>query len=494
MQFHLNRNTGQLSRILDRGNRSISFVLNAMVFNVVPTTLEVSIVTGLLAYNCGPAHAGVVLATIGAYTGFTIGITKWRTQFRRDMNRLDNQASGRVVDSLLNYETVQYFNNAKHEGDRYEESLAGYQKAALQAQQSLSLLNFGQQLIFSAGLTSIMYLTCQDIIAGTATVGDLVLVNGLLFQLSIPLNFIGSVYREVKQALVDMEAMFNLLDTEPKVVDSPNAIKYSPDEMGTSMTFEDLEFTYPASRDRKIINGMTFNVPEGKTVALVGSSGCGKSTILRLLYRFYNPDSGHITLGGRELEELNTDSVQRAIAVVPQDTMLFHDTIGYNIHYGDLDAPWDEVIEASKQAKIHETIMSFPEGYDTVVGERGMKLSGGEKQRVAIARAIMKKSPILLCDEPTSSLDSHTETDIMMNLKEIGKNRTTIIIAHRLSTIQDCDEIIVLHEGRVAERGTHEKLLSLGGRYNDLLRMQQQQLTDEVEEGEAPKEEKEEKK
>lgn len=490
MQFHLNRNTGQVSRILDRGNRSISFVLNAMVFNVVPTTLEVSIVTGLMAYNCGPAHAGVVLATIGAYTGFTIGITKWRTRFRRDMNRLDSQASGRVVDSLLNYETVQYFNNTKHEGERYEESLAGYQKAALQAQQSLSLLNFGQQLIFSAGLTSIMYLTCQDIIAGTASVGDLVLVNGLLFQVSIPLNFIGSVYREVKQALVDMEAMFNLLDTEPKVVDSPNAIDYSPDEMGTSMTFQDLEFTYPSSRDRKIINGMTFGVPEGKTVALVGSSGCGKSTILRLLYRFYNPDSGHIMLGGRELKDLNTDSVQRAIAVVPQDTMLFHDTIGYNIHYGDLDAPWEEVIEASKQAKIHETIMSFPEGYDTVVGERGMKLSGGEKQRVAIARAIMKKSPILLCDEPTSSLDSHTETDIMLNLKEIGKNRTTIIIAHRLSTIQDCDEIIVLHEGRVVERGTHEKLLSLGGRYNDLLRMQQQLLTDEGEE-EAPHEEEE---
>jgi ABC-type multidrug transport system fused ATPase/permease subunit len=235
---------------------------------------------------------------------------------------------------------------------------------------------------------------------------------------------------------------------------------------------------------------MTFGVPEGKTVALVGSSGCGKSTILRLLYRFYNPDSGHIMLGGRELKDLNTDSVQRAIAVVPQDTMLFHDTIGYNIHYGDLDAPWEEVIEASKQAKIHETIMSFPEGYDTVVGERGMKLSGGEKQRVAIARAIMKKSPILLCDEPTSSLDSHTETDIMLNLKEIGKNRTTIIIAHRLSTIQDCDEIIVLHEGRVVERGTHEKLLSLGGRYNDLLRMQQQLLTDEGEE-EAPHEEEE---
>jgi ABC-type transport system involved in Fe-S cluster assembly fused permease/ATPase subunit len=484
MQFHLTRNTGQVSRVLDRGNRSISFVLNAMVFNVVPTTLEVSVVTGLLAYNFGMAHASVVLATIGAYTGFTIGITQWRTQFRRDMNRLDNEASGRVVDSLLNYETVQYFNNTKHEGERYEKSLAGYQKAALQAQQSLSLLNFGQQAIFSAGLTCIMYLTCEDIIAGTATVGDLVLVNGLLFQLSIPLNFIGSVYREVKQALIDMEAMFTLLDTKPRIVDKPNAIDYSPDTMGTRMSFQDVEFTYPSSKQRKILNGMTFDVPEGKTVALVGSSGCGKSTILRLLYRFYNPESGYMTLGGHDLEDMTTDSVQRAIAVVPQDTMLFHDSIGYNIHYGDLDAPWEEVIEAAKQAKIHDTIVSFPDGYDTKVGERGMKLSGGEKQRVAIARAILKKSPILLCDEPTSSLDSHTETDIMMNLKEIGKNRTTIIIAHRLSTIQDCDEILVLHEGRVVERGTHEKLLSLGGRYNDLLRMQQQLLLEEEEDEE----------
>jgi len=479
MQFHLNRNTGQVSRILDRSNRSISFVLNAMVFNVVPTTLEVSVVTGILGYNFGIGHVSVVLATIGAYTGFTIGITQWRTKFRRDMNRLDNEASGRVVDSLLNYETVQYFNNTKHEGERYEKSLAGYQKAALQAQQSLSLLNFGQQVIFSAGLTSIMYLTCQDIMAGTATVGDLVLVNGLLFQLSIPLNFIGSVYREVKQALIDMEATFDLLDQKPKAVNSPDAIQYSPDAMGTSMHFQDLEFSYPSSTDRHILNGMTFDVPEGKTVALVGSSGCGKSTILRLLYRFYNPGKGFITLGGHKLENLNTDSVQRAIAVVPQDTMLFHDSIGYNIHYGDLDAPWEEVVEAAKKAHIHDTIMSFPDGYDTVVGERGMKLSGGEKQRVAIARAIMKKSPILLADEPSSSLDSHTETLIMRNLKEIGKNRTTIIIAHRLSTIQDCDEIIVLHEGHAVERGTHEELLSLGGRYNDLLRMQQQLLLEE---------------
>ena len=474
MQFHLGRNTGQLSRILDRGNRSISVVLNAMVFHVVPTTLEVTLVASLLGYQMGAGHAAVVLGTIGAYTGFTVGITQWRTQFRRDMNRLDNEASGRVVDSLLNYETVQYFNNAKYEGERYEDSLRGYQQAALQAQQSLSLLNFGQSAIFSVGLTSIMLLTSNQILEGTATVGDLVLVNGLLFQLSVPLNFIGSIYREVRQSLTDMEAMFALSDTQPAMKDKQTAGRYVPETMGTTVEFQDLRFGYPGL-DREILKGMTFSVPEGKTVALVGSSGSGKSTILRLLYGFYEASSGTIHVGGKDLDDLTTDSVRRAIAVVPQDAVLFHESIGYNIQYGDLNASWDEVIEAAKKARIHDTIMSFPNGYDTVVGERGLKLSGGEKQRVAIARAILKKAPILLCDEPTSSLDSETEYDIMQNLKEVGKQATTVIIAHRLSTIQDCDEIIVLHEGAVAERGTHEELLQRNGRYAELLAMQQQQ-------------------
>jgi len=480
MTYHLSRNTGTLSRVLDRGNRSISFVLNAMVFNVVPTTIEVGVVTGLMAYEFGMMHSGVVLGTIGAYCAYTVGVTQWRTQFRRDMNRLENEASGKVVDSLLNYETVKYFNNEGHESRRYAESLSGYQKAALQAQTSLSLLNFGQNAIFSAGLTAIMYLTCEKIMAGDASVGDLVLVNGLLFQLSIPLNFIGSVYREIKQAFIDMEAMFTLRDTKPRMGDREGAQEYQPSTNGTSMTFTDVEFAYPVpeaaidkQNSRPILKGMSFDVKEGKTVALVGTSGCGKSTLLRLLYRFYDPDNGSITLGGHNLRDLTSESVRKAIAVVPQDTVLFNESIGYNIAYGDLDAPWDEVLEAAKKAHIHETIMSFPDGYDTVVGERGLKLSGGEKQRVAIARAILKKAPILLCDEPTSSLDSHTEMDIMNNLKEIGKNNTTIIIAHRLSTIQDCDEIIVFHEGQVVERGTHDELLSKGGRYNDLLKMQQ---------------------
>jgi ATP-binding cassette subfamily B (MDR/TAP) protein 7 len=492
MNFHLNRNTGQLSRILDRGNRSISFCLNAMVFNVVPTTIEVGLVASLMAYQFGWMHSSVVLATLASYTAFTVGITQWRTQFRRDMNKLENEASGKAVDSLINYETVKYFNKELHEGVRYESSLQGYQKAALQAQQSLSLLNFGQNAIFSVGLTAIMYLTCQQVVAGTATVGDLVLVNGLLFQLSVPLNFIGSVYREVKQALIDMEAMFALKDTQPLVKDRPDAATFESPEHGTAIEFCDVHFSYPYRKKkgegeefnvpRPILHGLSFTVEEGKTVAIVGSSGCGKSTILRLLYRFYGPNGGSVKIGGSSLDDWTTDSVRQAIAVVPQDTVLFNESIYYNIAYGSpksmADISRDEVIEAARKAHIHDAIMRFPEGYDTVVGERGLKLSGGEKQRVAIARAILKKAPILLCDEPTSSLDSETEQDIMSNLKEVGKSNTTIIIAHRLSTIQDCDEIIVLQQGgAVVERGTHDELLRKNGRYTQLLRMQDKHLT-----------------
>lgn len=460
MQFHLASKTGNLSRVLDRGNRSITFILNAMVFHVVPTTVEVGLVTGLVYYQFGTSHALTVLATIAAYVGFTTGITQWRTKFRRDMNRLENQASGRVVDSLLNYETVQYFNNVPHEVERYEKSLKGYQKAALQAQQSLSLLNFGQAAIFSVGLTSIMILTAQQIVHGTATIGDLVLVNGLLFQLSVPLNFIGSVYREVQQSLLDIEQTFQLVDIRSTISNDPNKLTYDPSIMMTDISFRNVDFAYPGKSDRKILNGLSFEIPQGKTVAFVGSSGCGKSTILRLLYRFYDPlsNTSEISLGGHELKDISLDSFRKKIAVIPQDTVLFHDSIGYNIQYGNLEATWEDVIDAAKRAKMHDTIMSFSDGYDTIVGERGLKLSGGEKQRVAIARAILKDSPILLCDEPTSSLDSQTEMNIMNNIKQLGQDRTTIIVAHRLSTIQDCDEIVVLENGEVVEHGTHESL------------------------------------
>lgn len=474
MQFHLTKNTGKVSRILDRGNRSISFVLNAMVFHVAPTTFEVGLVTGLVYYQFGLSHAGVVLGTIGAYTGFTMGITQWRTKFRRDMNRLENQASGRVVDSLVNYETVQFFNNVDYEVERYGESLKGYQKAAIQAQQSLSLLNFGQAAILSVGMTGIMILTAQQIVDGTATVGDLVLVNGLLFQLSVPLNFFGSVYREVSQSLLDMEHTFDLIDTTSPIYNDPTSTKYNAGTMTTDISFDGVDFAYPGKIDRPILNNLSFHIPQGKTVAFVGSSGCGKSTILRLLYRFYDPSNitGSVSIGGYDLKDLSLESFRENIAVIPQDTVLFHESIGYNIQYGNLGSSWEDVVEAAKQAKIHDTIMSFPDGYDTVVGERGLKLSGGEKQRVAIARAILKDAPILLCDEPTSSLDSQTESDIMNHIKQLGRDRTTIIVAHRLSTIQDCDEIIVLHNGQVVERGTHEELSKGSGRYTELLTVQ----------------------
>lgn len=507
IQYHLERNTGVLGRIIERGNQSISFVLRAMVFNTVPTVIEVGIVTGCMYHQFGMGHASAVLATVVAYVGYTIGITTWRTQYRKDMNRLSQVASGRLSDSLLNYETVKYFDNEAHEGRVYEDTLRKYQGAAIRSEASLSLLNFGQNAIFTTGLTAIMYLTAADVVAGTATVGDLVLVNGLLFQLSVPLNFIGGVYREVQQALIDMEAMFRLKDARPKIVDDEGAIEYDPATHGSAIEFSELEFAYDAKKTsptgnkgvggggveagggggdgraamasagsttrRPILRGTTFSVPQGKTVAIVGTSGCGKSTLLRLLYRFYAPDSGSIRLGGNDISAYTTGSVRRAMAVVPQDVVLFNDTIGYNIRYGDLTAPWDDVVDASRKARLHDSIMRLPGGYDTVVGERGLKLSGGEKQRVSLARAILKRSPILLCDEPTSSLDSHTESEIMSNLKEVGRDTTCLIIAHRLSTIQDCDIIVVMDGGRVVERGTHDELMMMeGGRYRELVAFQ----------------------
>mmetsp|Transcript_26846 Transcript_26846/g.38368 ORF Transcript_26846/g.38368 Transcript_26846/m.38368 type:complete len:782 (+) Transcript_26846:97-2442(+) len=491
LQYHLNRNTGALGRVLERGSRSISFALNALVFNTIPTLLEVGIVMGIMFRKFGIWEAITVAMTIFLYSVFTIFITQWRSSIRKDMIALDNKAAGKVSDSLLNYETIKYFGNERHEGSTYETTLLKYQKKALKAASSMSALNFGQNAIFSMGLMMIMYLTLRNVKAGLATVGDLVLVNGLLFQLSVPLNFIGWVYQEVKQAFIDMEAMFELRDTKPEINDTPNAVPYDPLKDGTTIEFHELEFAYDATeatpaggskllheeqltKRRPILKKTSFTIPQGKTVAIVGASGSGKSTLLRLLYRFYTPDTGSIRIGGKDISVFTTKSVRKAIAVVPQDTVLFNDSIGYNIHYGNLNASWEDVIEAAKKAHLHDIIMRLPNQYNTVVGERGLKMSGGEKQRVSLARAILKKSPILLCDEPTSSLDSQTELEIMNNLKEIGKDeeKTCVIIAHRLSTVQDCDLIVVMDGGRVVEQGTHDELLRRGGRYSQLLAFQ----------------------
>ena len=458
---------------------------------------------GIMFKKFGLLEALTVMLTIVLYSTYTILVTSWRSSIRKDMIKLDNKAAGKISDSLLNYETVKYFGNERHEGRAYESTLLKYQSHALQAARGLSALNFGQNAIFSLGLSTIMYLTLRNVRKGAATVGDLVLVNGLLFQLSVPLNFIGWVYQEVRQALIDMEAMFELRDTRPGLVDAPGAVPFDPERDGTTIEFDGLDFGYRTSPPttgeddkekgataavevagtgvltsqevrRPILKKTTFTIPRGKTIAVVGSSGSGKSTLLRLLYRFYAPDGGTIRLGGRDISSYTIDSVRRAMAVVPQDVVLFNDSIGYNLHYGNLDAPWDEVVEASKKARLHDMIMRLPDGYNTIVGERGLKMSGGEKQRVSLARAILKRAPILLCDEPTSSLDSLTELEIMANLKEVGRDggATCVIIAHRLSTVQDCDSIVVMDAGRVIESGTHDELMRLGGRYSELVAYQ----------------------
>uniref|UniRef100_A0A3Q4AMP7 Iron-sulfur clusters transporter ABCB7, mitochondrial n=1 Tax=Mola mola TaxID=94237 RepID=A0A3Q4AMP7_MOLML len=473
--FHLSRQTGALSKAIDRGTRGISFVLSALVFNLGPTVFEMGLVSAILYYKCGGQFAAVALGTLSAYTVFTILFTQWRTRFRIEMNKADNEAGNAAIDSLLNYETVKYFNNEKYEAERYDGFLKTYESSSLKTTTTLAMLNFGQSAIFSVGLTGIMLLASKGITAGTMTVGDLVMVNGLLFQLSLPLNFLGTVYRETRQALIDMNTLFTLLSVDTKIKERDLAPPLSITPQEATIRFEDVYFEY--LEGQKVLNGVSFEVPAGKKVAIVGGSGSGKSTIVRLLFRFYEPQQGNIYIAGQNIRDVSLDSLRKCLGVIPQDAVLFHNTIFYNLQYGNIHATQEEVYQVSRLAGIHDAILRMPHGYDTQVGERGLKLSGGEKQRVAIARAILKNTPILLYDEATSSLDSITEENILSSMKEMVMDRTSVFIAHRLSTIVDADEIIVLNEGKVAERGSHYALLSNpGSLYADLWNTQNSKI------------------
>ncbi|XP_067312995.1 iron-sulfur clusters transporter ABCB7, mitochondrial [Pseudorasbora parva] len=456
--FHLSRQTGALSKAIDRGTRGISFVLSALVFNLGPTLFEMILVSGILYYKCGGQFALVTLGTLSAYSAFTVAFTQWRTQFRIQMNKADNEAGNAAIDSLLNYETVKYFNNEKYEAERYDGFLKVYESSSLKTTTTLALLNFGQSAIFTVGLTAIMVMASKGIMAGTMTVGDLVMVNGLLFQLSLPLNFLGTVYRETRQALIDMNTLFTLLSVDTKIKEKEMAPPLLVTPQEATIRFEDVYFEY--LEGQKVLDGVSFEVPAGKKVAIVGGSGSGKSTIVRLLFRFYEPQQGNIYIAGQNIRDVSLESLRKSVGVIPQDAVLFHNTIFYNLLYGNINATAEDVYRVAKLAGIHDAILRMPHGYETQVGERGLKLSGGEKQRVAIARAILKNPPILLYDEATSSLDSITEENIMTSMKKMVTDRTSVFIAHRLSTIVDADEIIVLNKGKVAERGDHQTLLN----------------------------------
>ncbi|WP_445990265.1 ABCB family ABC transporter ATP-binding protein/permease [Chromobacterium haemolyticum] len=469
LRFHLERQTGGMSRDIERGTKGIGFLLNFTVFNILPTLLEIGMVTAILLHRYAWPFALVTLGTIAVYIAFTLVVTEWRTVYRRSMNDLDSKANAKAIDALLNYETVKYFNNEGYEAERYDKNLAAWEASAIKNQVSLSMLNAGQGLIIASGVTLIMVLSAREVVAGRMTVGDVVLVATFITQLYAPLNFLGFVYREIKHSLADIERMFSLLNANEEVADAPGAAVLAARAAG--VRFEQVGFAYESKR--RILSEVSFDIPAGKTLAVVGASGAGKSTLSRLLFRYYDVGQGRILVNGRDIRELTQDSLRAHIGIVPQDTVLFNDTVYYNIAYGRPGASREEVIEAAKSAHIHDFVSGLPDGYDTMVGERGLKLSGGEKQRVAIARTILKNPPILIFDEATSALDSRTEKAIQRELVEISANRTTLIIAHRLSTIVDADQILVMEAGRVLEQGAHRELLERGGRYAEMWRLQQ---------------------
>lgn len=467
LNFHLSRQTGGLTRALDRGTKGINFLLTSMLFHIFPTILEISLVCGLLTYNYGLQFAAITAATMVAYTAFTITTTSWRTKFRKQANAADNQGATVAVDTLINYEAVKYFNNEKYEVGRYDQALKKYEDASIKVTTSLALLNTGQNVIFSGALAAMMYMAAQGVATGQLTVGDLVMVNQLVFQLSVPLNFLGSVYRELRQSLLDMETLFNLSKVNVNVKELPNA-KPLVLSKGGEISFQNVNFGYLA--DRPILKNLNMTIPAGKKVAIVGPSGCGKSTLLRLLFRFYDAQSGKVMIDGQDIREVSLDSLRESIGVVPQDTPLFNNTIEHNIRYGKMSASSEDVKKAAQRAKIHDLIERLPQGYGTMVGERGMMISGGEKQRLAVSRLILKDPPLLFFDEATSALDTYTEQTILQNINSIlkEKGRTSVFVAHRLRTIYDSDIIFVLNDGKVAESGTHSELLKKNGIYTKL--------------------------
>jgi ABC-type transport system involved in Fe-S cluster assembly fused permease/ATPase subunit len=483
LRYHLERKTGGLSRDIDRGTRSVSSLMNYMVFSILPTLVEITMIAGILLSRYNVWFAVITFSSVVVYVAFTMLVTEWRMKYRVTMNAFDSRANTEAVDSLLNYETVKYFGNEDYELRRYDNSLRQWETAAVQSQTSLSVLNTGQAAIIALGVTSLMLLAAQGVVDGSMTLGDLVLVNAFLLQLFIPLNFLGIVYSQLKHSIADMQLMFEVLEQPPEIVDRPGARDLDPGN--AAVRFENVSFAYDPARP--ILHNVSFSIAPGQKVAVVGPSGAGKSTLARLLFRFYDIPQGRILINDQDISEVNQASLRRAIGIVPQDTVLFNDTLFYNIAYARPDASRYEIEQAARLANIHNFIAGLPEGYETVVGERGLKLSGGEKQRVAIARAVLKNPPVLVFDEATSSLDSHSEQSILDALREVAEHHTTLVIAHRLSTIVDADQILVMHDGRIIETGMHQTLLEKGGAYARLWRLQQEESRRELVAGEQPR-------